>query len=127
MRQNRRSSRFGQVTFSSARVVGRSISWAQPHSGMASSTESCAFRTPCSEFHSGRGLDVWVREPMGAVCFESGRFAAIASGTSIFHIGVERAAEMPVVATDLEAQRTAVETVEAADRAAERPAQSYRR
>lgn len=47
--------------------------------------------------------------------FESGGFAAVASGTNIFHIGAERAVEMPVRPTTLEDQESFVATVESAD------------
>jgi type I restriction enzyme S subunit len=50
--------------------------------------------------------------------FESGAFAAIASGTNIFHIGSERAVLMPLRATPLSEQEAFVGLVEAADRQA---------
>ncbi len=53
-------------------------------------------------------------------CFEAGRFAAIASGTNIFHIGAERAVEIPVAAIGLGAQHAVTETIAAVDQAAEK-------
>jgi type I restriction enzyme S subunit len=50
--------------------------------------------------------------------FESGHFAAVASGTNIFHLGAERAAAMTLRSISIKEQERFVETVEAADGAA---------
>ena len=54
-------------------------------------------------------------EQWARYCFESGAFAAVAAGTNIFHIGAERAVEMPVAAIPVAEQSRFVETVAAAD------------
>jgi len=48
-------------------------------------------------------------------CFEEGRFAAIASGTNIYHLGMERLASLPVTPIPLEEQAEFVKRVETAD------------
>lgn len=48
-------------------------------------------------------------------CFEEGRFASIATGTNIFHLGVERLASLPVSPIPLQEQAAFVKRVETAD------------
>jgi type I restriction enzyme S subunit len=49
--------------------------------------------------------------------FESGAFAAVASGTNIFHIGADRAGAITVTAVPVANQESTMATVEAADAA----------
>jgi type I restriction enzyme, S subunit len=48
-------------------------------------------------------------------CFEAGRFAAVASGTNIFHVGAERAKAMMAPDVTLGEQREFLDAVEALD------------
>lgn len=57
---------------------------------------------------------VWV---WASHAFASGLFAAVASGTNIFHIGSRRAQEMPMLVPPLDEQRRIVDLVDAVDAA----------
>lgn len=48
-------------------------------------------------------------------CFEAGRFAAVASGTNIFHVGADRAKAMVAPDVTLEEQREFLDAVDALD------------